>query len=300
MGTKDKKKKRHPVRNALLIILAIIIISAAVFVIANWKHVVRIYKGISYSEEEISSMQQENDKKTGELLNELAVETMRDLTDEERAMLASGELSKDDAIALIQGMLPPLGFGETTTESPAQTTFETSDTKVEIPAEITTDADKTEPVEITVSSEPEVTEPEETVETSKAAETTEPAETTGDETEALKNRISEIIAEIYLLRATYLNKIDALVEESKQTYLALPTSQRGLSAKLRIIENTVKPKGTVLENECDASMKVLLDELKGILKQLNLGTEIITEIEKTYQEQKDLKMAELYNKYAPK
>ena len=286
MGNTDKKKKKHPVRNTLLIILALIIIAAAVLIIANWKTVMRIYKGVSYSADEISSMQNENDKKTNELLNELAVETMRDLTDEERALLASGELSESDAISLIQGLLPPLNFGDKpTTEHTSQTV---SAPEKDSPEEISTDAEKAEPSEDIISTE---TEP---------AEVTEPTETTVDENAKLQNRISEIIAEIYLLRANYLNKIDALIEESKQTYLALPKSQRGTTAKLRIIENTVRPKGTLLEKECDASMDVLLNELKGILKQLNLGTEIVKEIEKTYKEQKDLKMAELYNKYAPK
>lgn len=283
MGTTNKSRKKHPVRNTLLAILAFIIIAVAVFIIANWKNVVRIYKGISYSADEISSMQKENDKKTNELLNELAVETMRDLTDEERALLASGELSEADALALIQGLLPPLYFEET--ESQTQTESEPKD---EEPVEITTDTEKTEPAEIVTTA-------------ALTAEATEPLpEETADKTAELQNRISEIIAEIYLLRANYLNKIDILIEESKQTYLALPKSQRGTSAKLRIIENTVKPKGELLEKECDESMNVLLNELKDVLKQLNLGTEIISEIEKTYKEQKDLKMAELYNKYAPK
>ena len=183
MGNTDKKKKKHPVRNTLLIILALIIIAAAVLIIANWKTVMRIYKGVSYSADEISSMQNENDKKTNELLNELAVETMRDLTDEERALLASGELSESDAISLIQGLLPPLNFGDKpTTEQTSQTV---SAPEKDSPEEISTDAEKAEPSEDIISTE---TEP---------AEVTEPTETTVDENAKLQNRISEIIAEIY-------------------------------------------------------------------------------------------------------
>ena len=79
-----------------------------------------------------------------------------------------------------------------------------------------------------------------------------------------------------------------------------PWQKRGLKAKLQIVDQYVRPTGNALEKECDAEMNKLLKELKGILTDLGTGTSIIGEIEKTYKEQKEIKMAELYNQYSPK
>ena len=260
--------KKHTVRNVFLIILALLIIAGAVlaFVYRDYlKHVSSLYKGMTHSSEEISSMQAENDKKTNELLNELAVETMRDLTDEERKKLASGELSASDAISLIQGLMPPLD------------------------------------IEITAGTAAEVTSGGEKAEVTTAAKpVTKPEPIPSEREIQLRNRISEIIAEIYLLRATYLNKIDDLIASTKQEYNALPKEQKNLQGKMRLIEKSLIPKGNALEKECDTSMNVLLTELRSILKELKMGTDIITEIQNTYREQKDLKMAELYGQYSSK
>lgn len=286
------KKKTHRVRNALLGILIFLLLAIGIlaFVFKDYlRQLPSLYKGLTYSSEGISSMQAENDKKTNELLGELAVETMRDLTEDERALLASGELSKSDAIALIQGFMTQTDIGEETT----------ADTSVDEPV-------TTAETEVTTS-------------TSTTAETTTTAATTSatsastavsgkapaeplinEEKQALQNRVSEIIAEIYLLRATYLNKIDELIATSKAEYVALPKEQHNLQGKMRFIEKSLVPKGNALEAECDAEMQTLLTELKGILTQLGSDTGIISEIETAYKEQKELKMAELYNKYSSK
>ncbi len=263
--------KKHTVRNVLLILLALLLITGGVLAYTYrdyLKHASSLYKGMTHSSEEISSMQAENDKKTNELLNELAVETMRDLTDEERQKLAKGELSASEAISLIQGLMPPLD--------------------IEVTA-------------ITEATSAEVTSAEDTPKTTTAAKPVAKPEPIPSEREiALRNRISEIIAEIYLLRATYLNKIDDLIASTKQEYNALPKEQKNLQGKMRLVERSLIPKGNALEKECDASMNVLLSELKGILSELKMGTEIITEIQNTYKEQKELKMAELYGQYSSK
>ncbi|MBQ6893548.1 MAG: hypothetical protein IJN48_05015 [Clostridia bacterium] len=285
MEQKNHSKKKHTVRNVLLIILALLVIAAGVLFLANYNHIMRLYKGVSHTSEEISSMQSDNDKKTNELLNELAVETMRDLTEDERKLLASGELSESDALSLIQGLMPPLDINIEVTEAAS-----TSEPAVEITSAPSVSSDNeqqtTEVVTTTATS---------TSTTVKAPEPLEP-----NDADALQDRVSEIIAEIYLLRATYLNKIDELIYNTKLEYVALPKEHHNLQGKMRIIEKTLIPKGNALEAECDKKMNVLLDELKGILIKLNSSTAIIDEIKKTYEEQKDLKMAELYNKYSSK
>lgn len=276
------QKKKHRVRNALLIILVLILLIVGIFAFINRKNIARLYKGMKYSSDEISSMQADNDKKTNELLNDLAVETMRDLTDEERKLLASGDLSESDAISLIQGLMPPINFGEVTTQNTeASDTLETSDindTKAD-----STNQSAAVTTEATTKGSQNASDP---LTPERAAE--------------LQNRVSEIIAKIYLLRATYLNKIDELIAGAKAEYIALPKSQRTLQGKMKIVDKWLIPKGNALEAECDASMNELLGELESALKELGANTSIISDIKVAYQEQKDLKMAELYSQYSSK
>ena len=136
-----------------------------------------------------------------------------------------------------------------------------------------------------------------TVTTTVTASTT--ATTPAADQATLLTRQNEIIAEIYLLRATYLNEIDALIQGMKDEYAALPEEERGFKAKMKIAEKTM-PKGNALEDACDARMEELLAELTKILQQSGSSTAIIDEIEETYLEQKVLKKTELYNQYFPK
>lgn len=238
-----------------------------------------IYSGMTSSSEALASRGEENDKKTHELLEQIAEVTMRDLSEEERKQLASGMLSYEDALALIMGKEPIVVTAEVVTE------------KADVPVEVTDASAQT----VAKPSVPEET----TAETSKATEKANDSLISPEELEKYKNRINEIIAEIYLLRATYLNKIDGLIESVRKEYARMSESQHTLSTKISLVEKKLVPAGNALEKECDQSMNILLDELKGILKTIGSGTDIIKEIEKTYAEQKEIKKAELINKYMP-
>ncbi len=275
--------KKHILRNILLIILAVLIIAVGVIAYLYRDVLAQIpslYKSMMYSNDEISSMQAENDKKQNEILNELVEGTMRDLTDEERALLASGELSKEEALALIQGLLPSLDITVEVTETSVP---ETTEEITEVTTEVTTVADTSAPVVTTAAT---------------TAPKDEPA--AADDKAAKENRISEIIAEIYLLRATYINKIDELLVATKEEFYKLPKEQRNTKGKLMTIDRYLRPKGNELEAECDAKMNELLTEMKALLLELNMSTDIIGEIEAAYKEQKQLKTAELYGLYSPK
>ena len=292
------KRKKHVVRNIVLILLAVLVLAGGILAFVFRRYINILTAGVSKSEEQIHSMQIENDKKTQDILNELVAVTMRDLTDEERQMLASGELTPEQALILIKGGNLDVVF---------TTTFETVTTAPEeiVTTEVVTASEET--VEVTTSAKPAVTTAATTSATTTAATTakTTTAATTAApkplENEAdLRARIEEIIAEIYLLRAEYLNEIDKTIAEAKKEYIALPKEKHTLQGKMQFVTNTLVPRGNSLEAECDAKINKLLDELKGILNELGESTSIIDEIKKVYQEQKDLKLTELTNQYSSK
>ncbi|MBE6679760.1 MAG: hypothetical protein E7598_04470 [Ruminococcaceae bacterium] len=290
-----EKQKKHTLRNVILITLAVLVLLAGILAFAFRRYINILVTGVSKSDEQIHSMQAENDKKTYDILNELVVVTMRDLTDEERQMLERGEITPEQAMILIKGgTLEPVETTaiETVTTAPEEiTTTEICDTTAEqivtSPQEVTTSAPK-----------PDVTtEVTTTAQTTTAVVTTEVPKV--DEGK-LRARIEGIIAEIYLLRAEYLNAIDKTIYEAKLEYMKLPKEKHTLQGKMQFVTNTLVPKGNALEAECDAKIDALLVELKSILNELGESTAIIDEIRKVYAEQKDLKLTELTNQYSSK
>ncbi|MBR5539370.1 MAG: hypothetical protein IKU61_05670, partial [Clostridia bacterium] len=252
------------------------------------------YVAVTSSNEAIVSQEAENDRKTQEILDKLTDVTMRDLTEEERKMLESGLLSYEDALKLIMGETLA---SVTTAPSPEETTVVTEDTSAVTTTGSETTFEIIEAPEET-SATTVATAPAVTVAVTSVKET--PLTPDEENTVALRNRKNEIIAEIYLLRATYLNKIDELVEALKKEYIALPRNKHNTRGKLEMLERVVIPRGNALENECDDKMDSLLAELKGVLEALGEDKSLIKEIRNAYVEQKRLKKTELMNTYMPK
>lgn len=298
-----EKQKRHTVRNVVLIILAVLILAGGILAFAFRRYISILASGVSKSEEQIHSMQAENDKKTQDILNELVVVTMRDLTEQERQMLASGELTPEQALILIKGKaLETVETTVTEAVTTAPVEFVTTEVVEVTVTEVVTAPEKSETV---TTQKPAVTTAQTTTAQTTAVQTTSEttAQTTAKPIEneaALRARIEEIIAEIYLLRAEYLNAIDKTIYEAKLEYIALPKEKHTLQGKMQFVTNTLVPRGNALEAECDARINALLAELEDILNKLGENTAIIDEIKKVYSEQKDLKLTELTNEYSSK
>ena len=286
MKQKETKKNARK-RNILLVLVSLFVVlalAAGFVVYRNYSAIAGFLRGMQASSEDLQSQKEQNDQKQQELLNDLVpAVTVRDLTDEERAMLESGLLSEEEALALIRGeTLAPTP----STETPAETTA--------VPVETTV---PTSPVTEAVETEP-VTTAQTTAQTT-AETTAASSDTVSAGVAAALARQEEIIAEIYLLRAIYLTEIDKLIQGAKQEYLALPKEERSLAAKMKIVEKLI-PKGNKLEDECDAKMEALLSELTSVLQAQGLPTDVVAQIRATYKEQKEIKLAELYQAYGGK
>lgn len=109
----------------------------------------------------------------------------------------------------------------------------------------------------------------------------------------------DIIAEIYLLRAEYLNEIDKLIESGKQKIKSIPQAERSFSKQLDLA-NEIANEGNELEKSCDARMDELLDRLETELKNNNGDTGVIKEIKELYKNEKELKKAQLVSTYYPR
>lgn len=288
---KDNKKKPSVVKIVLLSILAVILIAITVFLFMYGDKLYIMYRARTTSEEDRIALQKKNDEDTNKLLHSLTPSPMRDLTDEERELLNSGTLTKEEALALIRGEIPilPPSSDEAPSTEPTTPDASTAET-ASIDTTSQSDGD-TQPAETSVTTQTSATE----VTTTAPVVTTAPPQYKRDP--KVQQQIDDIIAEIYLLRATYLNKIENLIASTKAEYVALPKDQHNLSGKMRVIERMI-PKGEALEAACDAEMEVLLGRLKNILVAHGEDTSIIQEIRNAYTQQKELKQMELYGQYS--
>ena len=112
----------------------------------------------------------------------------------------------------------------------------------------------------------------------------------GTQTPVQPSRVDDIIAKIYVLRASYTGKIDGLVGQALSDYRA----KKGTKSEL--ISRYVSM-GYALEGECDAQMKALLSELQTELKRTGEDSSLIGKIRSAYQTEKSLKKASIIEKY---
>ncbi len=116
-------------------------------------------------------------------------------------------------------------------------------------------------------------------------------ETAGDASVYSKpSRVEDIIAKIYVLRASYTGKIDGLVGQALADYRA----RKGTKSEL--ISRYVSL-GYALERECDGQMEALLSELQSELKRTGGDVGLISKIRSAYRTEKSLKKASIIEKY---
>ncbi|MBE7038228.1 MAG: hypothetical protein E7404_04910 [Ruminococcaceae bacterium] len=87
----------------VLIVFVILAVLVSVVAIWQWDNIKSVYIALNSTPEKIDNLIKQNETKTDEILEKITDVKMRPLTDDERKMLESGELSKEDAIKLING-----------------------------------------------------------------------------------------------------------------------------------------------------------------------------------------------------
>ena len=299
--TAKPKKKRHV---GLAVFLCIVLLLLAVLGGIAWRYragIAVLIDNVGKTPEQASAEQADYERRTQELLDKLSGGgvTLSTLSEADRARLKNGEITPAEAVAIIMGLaattapvtadttLPPDGSDPAVTTvpvDPAVTTVPVDpvgpDTPVgpvgpDTPATSGTSG-ATEPAAFTGTTAPAVT-------TAPAASTVSPA-------------VQQIIADIYLLRAEFINKLDALIEEGTAEVNAIPKEKRTASVKLEFM-NRYLDRGEALEAECDARLEALLSDMTAQLKADGGDLSLVEDARALYIQEKKIRKAELYRKY---
>ena len=111
-----------------------------------------------------------------------------------------------------------------------------------------------------------------------------------------EDRLGELIAKVYVLKGKYNKLISDENYRAASDFYSLPKDQQTKEKKyergVTFMRNVLR-----LQDECDGEMNKIFTEMADILKRNNMTTELVDEIKKAYEEEKELKKAYFVNKY---
>ena len=292
MDHADKAAKPKKRRTGQIVFLCILLLLLAVLGGVVWRYragLAILIDNFGKSSEQVSAEREDYEKKTQALLDKLSGGgiTLAALSEADRARLKNGEITPAEAVAIIMGLA-----GSTAAESTAAPTEPPSPGVTTVPAETTAPAGTTVPAETTAPAA--TTAPVTPVGPATSDATTE-VTVTAPATSTARS-VEDVISEIYLLRAEFLNKIDLMIADGTAEVEATPKEKRTLTFKIELM-NRYMDRGNALEKECDARMELLLVELETALRQSGGDLSLIDEIRALSAQEKKLYKAELYQKY---
>ncbi len=292
MDHADKAAKPKKRRTGQIVFLCILLLLLAVLGGVVWRYragLAILIDNFGKSSEQVSAEREDYEKKTQVLLDKLSGGgiTLAALSEADRARLKNGEITPAEAVAIIMGLA-----GSTAAESTAAPTEPPAPAGTTVPAETTAPAGTTVPAETTAPAA--TTAPVTPVGPATSDATTEVAVTAPATSTA--RSVEDVISEIYLLRAEFLNKIDLMIADGTAEVEATPKEKRTLTFKIELM-NRYMDRGNALEKECDARMELLLAELETALRQSGGDLSLIDEVRALYAQEKKLYKAELYQKY---
>lgn len=130
----------------------------------------------------------------------------------------------------------------------------------------------------------ETAQPEE----SPAAQTQADAgETEADSYEEEYAEIRQLIAQMYVLQATYVGKLEAVVQSAIDEYMAGEHTDEN---RTKVVYSKFEEL-TALEKECDGKVEAVVSRLRELLKATGQDDTLAQEVERTYEEEKSLKKA---------
>ena len=159
----------------------------------------------------------------------------------------------------------------------------TEDEAIELMTGKKTDPEK-EPSETKAPKPQEGTESE----TSQPAKT--PEESSGD-------RVSELIAKLYVEKSKYLNKLDDIEASVRAEYLSDPHNWESKSAAKKDLLKKYLPEVAAWEKTCDSTVYGTLDEIRAELRKSGKDESIVDTMKKAYLEEKKLKKTYFINRY---
>lgn len=285
------KKKENKCRKARWII-PIVCLLLVCLLCWQWKNAKLVFLGFFYSEEQRMQMVEEKEKNVQAILDELPDVDITPLSPQADRLIAEGIISEEEAMGIVtkettlENLMEEKGVAFKENER-GKTILVVKDEKGNyVPYK--------DPKQIAKPSQ----EPVQTEEQAESEVSSIPAESAGPQKPVQKDTpvkqssaLQDLIAKIYVLRSTYIGKLDATIAQAKKEYSADKSRKSELKGKyLRI--------GSNMEKECDAQMEALISQIHAELVRTGGDLSLIDEIRAVYEQEKSAKKAALIARYA--
>ena len=256
-------KKRKMIKQRWVIIslvILVILVAIGILYLLQQDNIKAAANARRYTQEQLREQLEESRQSVETALNEQYPDLqVRDLTEEERAALREGTMSREELIAALLG--------------PAKQEHGDHPDPI-APAETEPPASQTEPPTATAAPAP----------------TPAPTETPAPEPsreEQYQEALAEIIAEVYVLREEYTAVLDNMFAEAKAEYHALPEGERTKS-KLVSMASGYSARASALEKQCDGRMDEILGRLKLLVAEYEADPDIIETLAYSYAHEKSI------------
>ena len=283
------KKIKLRLKNRTVIIIGIagvLLVAGMILSIWQWNNITAFRYRITYSPDELSTKIEENEQKIAEIMNQTVTTNVRDLTNTEKELLASNDITKEEAIRRLvedadQGTL--LLTTRTVEDETSTTDYNGLESeKKNLPVD---SVNEIPPILPAVPPTNRATE-------ANSNKLEEPIET-----DLMESKLTELIAEAYVLRAYYSSQLEGMRASATAEYKALSTEEQTQQRKMTIGMNYIDRAGA-LEAECDGLMDNLIARIESELQQTGGDTSIIKDIRSYYAEEKSLKKAYYMSLYS--
>lgn len=121
-------------------------------------------------------------------------------------------------------------------------------------------------------------------------------ETSGTSSSAGNDNVAKIVAKMYILKNSYIGRLDSLIGQAVSEFDALPPEKRTSAAKQRILASKVS-RARGLESECNGRVEAVLAELANELKAQGKDLSLVSSIRKAYANEKQLRKSYYISKY---
>lgn len=249
-----------------MIILLVFVILLTALVIWQKNNIEALYLYLTNDKEEVEQIVEKNRKELEEKIKEYGEEAPRNFTPEEEAMIASGELSIEEATELI------LSEQEEETGNEAEEPLK--EESVEEKPDKAKDDKGNKPVKDGNESEKD---------TSKKVESNKSGVSEGE-------IIRRYTAKFYSLKAYYMGQLSGIEAKAKSEYAALTKEQKKSLSKTAFAGKYISY-ATALQSECDGQVESLLSQMKAELDAVGGDSSIISSIRQTYNGEKAAKKA---------
>ncbi len=270
-------KKRKMIKQRWVIIslvILVILVAIGILYLLQQDNIKAAANARRYTQEQLREQLEESRQSVETALNEQYPDLqVRDLTEEERAALREGTMSREELIAALLGPAKQEHGDHPDPTAPAETEPPASQTEPPV-SQTEPPASETEPPAATAAPTP----------------TPAPTETPAPEPsreEQYQEALAEIIAEVYVLREEFTAKLDGMFAAAKAEYRAMPKSERTKS-KLLSWASGYAQRATELESECDRQMEALFVRMRKLISEYNGDQSIVDAVADQYLTEKSI------------